>query len=413
MTLGAALLLGCGQGSAPEADVGANAGRSGALDLAVETDIVEQDAAERVSSDAGIGGRASPEVEDPRALYELEHWRHAWHVAVRDHLRAHAAAGDGRAQLALAVLPLESTRKPTDPTMLALHEKKRKADRAEAFARALEMMPDDPLANWLAAAECDPVDPSCDRQAWDARLQALEPDNAAVWLSELQRAQAAGDDAAVDAALERMAQASFQDAHVTDLSRMLADQLAAVASPVPSPQVAAAAGEQMGLGRPATADEMKLVEVNATWAAFALPAFQGLTRACRPPLPPARTGLCQGAASRVASGDTLIERLIGLVTQVRLSAGSAGGAVWRESLRQHYWQHEALSRQFQQGVPVGYTERMLQQGEMAAIQWLLEQRGQSQSPPGWLPSNPRQRALVITGRDPHGDENAPVPPPPP
>lgn len=87
----------------------------------------------------------------------------------------------------------------------------------DVVARAVNLAPGDAFVQWVAASEGNYYSSQCGPTRWPeaevANLVRLEPDNAAAWQYAAALAQAKGDEAGVDAALERMANAHRADDH--------------------------------------------------------------------------------------------------------------------------------------------------------------------------------------------------------
>lgn len=87
----------------------------------------------------------------------------------------------------------------------------------DVVARAASLAPDDAFVQWVAASEGNYYSSQCGPTRWPeaevANLVRLEPDNAAAWQYAAALAQAKGDQAGIDAALERMATARRADDH--------------------------------------------------------------------------------------------------------------------------------------------------------------------------------------------------------
>lgn len=87
----------------------------------------------------------------------------------------------------------------------------------DVVARAVNLAPGDAFVQWVAASEGNYYSSQCGPVHWPetevANLVRLEPDNAAAWQYAAALAQAKGDEAGVDAALERMANARRADDH--------------------------------------------------------------------------------------------------------------------------------------------------------------------------------------------------------
>lgn len=87
----------------------------------------------------------------------------------------------------------------------------------DVVARAANLAPDDAFVQAVAASEGNYYNSQCGPLRWPeaevANLVRLEPDNAAAWRYAVALAQAKGDQAGIDTALERMAMARRADDH--------------------------------------------------------------------------------------------------------------------------------------------------------------------------------------------------------
>ncbi len=99
----------------------------------------------------------------------------------------------------------------------------------------------------------------------------------------------------------------------------------------------------------------------------------------------------------MADGETLIELAVSLDAMVRLTADAPDAAQWRERYRQNRWlvqqqsdiAFHALLR------PEDYAD-----GEVPALQAMLEAVDRWPPPADWLPEDEDSRSLILTGRPP-------------
>jgi hypothetical protein len=92
--------------------------------------------------------------------------------------------------------------------------------------RAAAAVPNDALAQWVALYEtASPINDGivADRDVYWLRLQHLEPENSAVWMSALDSAVKRGEEFAVDATLARMASAKRYDGRHPDIVKAKVD----------------------------------------------------------------------------------------------------------------------------------------------------------------------------------------------
>lgn len=148
-------------------------------------------------------------------------------------------------------------------------------DNLRQLKRAVDAMPDDVLLLWMA------VNGARGKLGGDVSASALEKlksadaDNGAVWLEVLSVAARNHDHDGVSAALERMSATSQFNNHFIEMSEAI---IAAYRRyPMPDALYAEAPDEFKATPK----DAMPLIYATTVTAAFALPAFQTLTTACR------------------------------------------------------------------------------------------------------------------------------------
>lgn len=326
-------------------------------------------------------------------------WNRAYQRALRERLEVLAQRDDATSQLDIVRLqPLLDGYYSALPANL-----RRERDRALARAQALAA-PGDDSAFWLQATICtghmpDSAQP-CDPDSALAHLQRSDPDNAAVWLMTLEAAAARGDQAGVDAALSRAAQARRYDIRYGAGAMQILRALDAVDLPaLDEPALAVLNAD----GKLAGSDLRDARMALAGWA-FALPAPLAFQAQCRTAAAAAATAggqaagerraACLASAALLAESDTMLGRMFGLTLMAQLTAQRADGPVWRERLRVLYWQNQqsgevpALSREMAQ---------VWQAGEMVTVIRRLREAGRERPPAGWLPASEPARSWVTRG----------------
>lgn len=133
---------------------------------------------------------------------------------------------------------------------------------------------------------------------------------------------------------------------------------------------------------------------------YSTPSITSIRKLCKRP-PPSRRPTCIAVLAHMASGSEMIDQVIGLHLGIPLVADTAESVAWRERLRRLIWLHQRFPGQRGQPLPPDWFARMFERGEMPALEsWLAERGLRTDPPPGWLPDNPRQRALILAGRPP-------------
>lgn len=179
---------------------------------------------------------------------------------------------------------LSTSSNPRDwaSAVLAIGLKKDVASEHEQIAlldRALAAAPDDALVQWIALTQSNRVSQSATtREAIVRTLERLEPDNAAVWMEALELASQRKDQAAIDAALARMAASTRDDEHFSDLIKVSLDVFKRY--PWPDEYFALFEKQNPDLSSRSVKETAPYIYAVAITAAFALPAYQSLIKAC-------------------------------------------------------------------------------------------------------------------------------------
>jgi len=345
---------------------------------------------------------------DPQIQRANEAWTRASREATRQHLRGVAAQGDARSLLAASMLWSGFAGLEDD----ASQAQTQPAQETRAwFDAARRARPRDALVAWIEASDCVGLSDSCDsRGALQFLLQA-EPRNAAVLILAMADADRRGDRKASDRYWQAVASASTYDPRTLEIGRLLHSTMAGVDQPPLDPRLAQAMGVWFGLNRSATAQDFADMSMIALSTALALPGFLPVTRECKTEKL-ASAGLerqveCERMLELLAADEsTLLGPLIGLTKLVELSGDSPEGKAWREQLRQFYWVYENMQQRLPglspgDPLPAEYGTWFMTEGELPAMRKLLAHYGlPMEAPEGWLPRDPRYRALISTGRNP-------------
>lgn len=179
---------------------------------------------------------------------------------------------------------LSTSSNPRDwaSAVLVIGLKKDVASEHEQMAlldRALAAAPDDALVQWIGLTQSNRVAQSATtREAIVQTLERLEPDNAAVWMEALMLASQHKDPAAIDAALARMAASVRSDEHFSDLIKVQLDVFKRY--PWPDEYFVLVEKQNPDLSSRSIKETAPYTYAVVITAAFALPAYQSLTRAC-------------------------------------------------------------------------------------------------------------------------------------
>ena len=346
----------------------------------------------------------------PEIRRQSTEWNKASAEAVRQHLRSVAASGDAGGLLAAAMLwqTFDGEAKAKDAASSS-HSAPVQGTRAW-FDAARAARPLDVRVAWIEAKDCPLLSDACDSEGALRFLLQAEPDNAAVHLMALAAADKRGDRKAADAYWRSAAQSTRFDAHMLDIGRLLHSTMRGVTWPQLPSRLAEAIGSSLGLGRPATSDDVADVGALAMATATLLPGYMQIANGCKPQAVssvPTRESECRAIMALLAEDrSTVISQMIALPALVRLSGDTEVGKAWRERLRQLYWVYENQMYDmplFGPGAPTptDYMTWYMTEGELPAMERLLELRGKPvRAPAGWLPRTERYRVLVSTGRDP-------------
>ena len=224
---------------------------------------------------------------DPQLAAASRAWHDAWRANVEAHLRTVAARGTPRDLLVAGWLWPRSDDDADTQARAWLQA-------AHAASRG-----DDPLVDWALLDACATNDARCDRSLLLQRLMAADPGNAERLLATYADAVQRRDMAAAERYWQAAADATHYRAHFSDVGLLMATTLRQVPAPPLDPALAAAIGEDLGIGRAATPQDMADVAVMAITAAIAIPTLQPIMQRCR-----AQVVRCPPTHAPPASGST-------------------------------------------------------------------------------------------------------------
>lgn len=334
---------------------------------------------------------------DPQLAAASRAWHDAWRANVEAHLRTVAARGTPRDLLVAGWLWPRSDDDADTQARVWLQA-------AHAASRG-----DDPLVDWALLDACATNGARCDRGLLLQRLMAADPGNAELLLTAYDDAVERRDMAAAERYWQAAAAATHYRAHFNDIGLLMATSLRQVPAPPLDPALAAAIGEDLGLGRAATPQDMADTTVLAINAAIAIPTLHPITRRCRAQvgaLPADARTACKRIYTLLAADDSImIGPAIALPQLVQWADGDVEREAARERLRQFAWVYENVMQLYQRPatarhLPADYVDVFLRDGELAAMRHQLQANGIAGEPPaGWLPGSPDHRAL-LTGTPP-------------
>ncbi len=262
---------------------------------------------------------------------------------------------------------------------------------------ASKRWPDNLDLAWMSFQMCSPGF-GCDRHVALQHLTDLDPDNAAVWIWVVH--QEAPGSAASDHALHRAAMAKLYDTRYGSVFLQLQPILATTPPPESclTPEGKSLVRKQ--LGRPArTADWANMVAMPMEFLSSWMP-YGGIAKSCKantqPAMPVSRRQDCMTLLARMSDGGSPMAQLIGLSLQIQLAGDGDGRAQLRERYRRLRWLREHL----QELQLESHVMDIMRDGEVATWQTLAKEKGLWPPPPDWLPDDPRDRSLILTGKVP-------------
>lgn len=268
--------------------------------------------------------------------------------------------------------------------------------RIALFERVRTLAPGHPDIAWLLADACG-SDAEC--VPFQKALQRAEPDNLAVWLQAMDRARMQQDDAAFERAFARAAAATHHDTHRGTQLLAVLEGYGDLDTPSSCrhPAVQARFRREMPGMRELDMDAFLRLSAMAAEIAQVAHTF-GLRRACdrdvETHMPAARHAQCIAAYRTLAKSDSLVEQQIATSQLVRLTADHADGGIWREQYRSLQWLRAHVA---DPAVAAALRTEDLVLDEVDAWTAALRAAGKWPPPANWLPDDPNQRSLILTG----------------
>ena len=325
-------------------------------------------------------------------------------IAIRDafNVRARTLAQreDASSQLAYALTvpfdpPIDIDR--MDPVALRRVVEQRSDDGQRALLRAVELAPDKPDILFMAATQCSGGE-AC--RGVQQALLAAAPENLAVWLYEMGWARMRNDPEAGERAFVNAAKATRYDTYAEIALKALVEAYGDMPMPGEcSSQAGKAAMRRFtGMDHDLSMLDQALLMGNSSRA---IPAYNNIRVRCMPQpgiaMGPATQVGCRNILTRMADGDTLIDRAIGLGTMVQLTAEDPDASAWRERFREFRWMYANMGD--------SEIQRLLQPedywiDEVRSLRAALEVSGRWPPPADWLPDDEGSRSLIQTGHPP-------------
>ena len=340
---------------------------------------------------------------DPQLAAASQAWHDAWRANIETRLRSVAARGTPRDLLVAGWL---WPRSGDDADIQARAWAQSGAWIEAAYTASTG---EDPLVDWALLNACPKNGVRCDRGRLLQRLMTADPGNAEVLLAAYHDAVERKDTAAAERYWQAAANATHYRGHFSDVGLLMATTLRQVPVPTLDPALAAAMGEDFGIGRAATPQDMADIAVMAINAAIAIPSLSPITQRCRPQvgeLPADARSTCKRIYTLMAADTSmLITPIIALPHLVRWADTEVERATARERLRQFAWTYENVMQLYRRPatarqLPADYVDVFLRDGELAAMRHQLQANGIAGEPPaGWQPADPNYRAL-LTGTPP-------------
>lgn len=261
------------------------------------------------------------------------------------------------------------------------------------FEAARKQWPNDVELAWLGFDRCGKT---CDREAALRHLLAVDPDNMAAWMVAMGSTRDADDETGFAYALQHAANAKFYDPRTGAVflhARPLLKQI-----PLPDSCKSPIALLAAIFGRPYDDSARADLMADGMEAALTALSFTGI-QACAPKgLSDEQRRQCTVVLSRVAQGDTMLERLLSVRVLFLLESDPARQQALRERYRGLKWLVAHQSALEAGSLPSDFIARKWSQGEFETYKAIAIERDQWPPPADWLPSDGSR--YFILGKDP-------------
>lgn len=328
-------------------------------------------------------------------------WHDAWRANVEAHLRTVAARGTPRDLLVAGWLWTAEADVARPETQASFA---RPQARAWIQAACTAARGDDPLVDWTLLHACAVTGATCDRDRLLQRLMAGDPGNTDFLLMAYQDAVVRKDSVAADRYWRMAAEGTHHRSRINDLGALMLSALREAPAPPLEPALATAMGDDFGLGRAATPQDLAGIMVMSLNTAFVMPALYPITQRCRAEvgrLSADALSACKRIYTLLAADEaTLLGPSIALPRLVEWARTDEERHAAQERLRRFAWVVDNVLRQYQRPATerrtrLDYLDRVFRDGELAAMRDQLQFNGIATEPPaGWLPDNPEWRALL-------------------
>lgn len=276
---------------------------------------------------------------------------------------------------------------------------------------AAALAPEDSLIAWAQVMACAGDEVACGRDDALLRLQAIEPDNALVWMYAANAARRPTASAERARHERRMLAATGFANHYGAVARAIHAAWDTVPMPAMNQAQRAGLGAMYGFDIPEGEAAVRKLFSHGLTLGLALTPLHVVSEACLPERQPvddpARHAACVSLYERMATDDSVvIAPMSGLRGLILLHQDDpVAQAHWREAYRRFWWHYEQAGRlhrqlSLAQVLTGNHIQRFVADGELAAMRELLREHSVPLDPPvGWLPTQPRHRLLVTEGRE--------------
>ncbi len=286
--------------------------------------------------------------------------------------------------------------------MPASRQKTNEGLAAQWMRSAIEAGQSDVLIAWYEATHCF-GDKVCNAGSAIARLEKLDPENAAVHLLALNYAQLGNDQADMDATFLRAVNSRYYNSYYHEYAKATYLSMAGW-QPEKNDAEREDDAKNWGLDKPPSDEDYRKIQALGMALAFPLPGFQSFTNYCDG----SKKGLdrkeaCIKLFEMIRNDNTAISKAVALSMLSKLTVGHPKGPQFREELRQHYWMRENQNK-LNKMRPEYDSSYIQQWPHLTEWESLIVDMRKAEipltAPESWMPFDPGQRSRVLTGLDP-------------